>query len=148
MRTFDEGVRKLVLAAIERIVNAEAEASGAPRKPEITPLDHYSLTTNDPDATKRVRDAFSAHFSADTVQETKPTMASEDFGSFGAEWHVPSVFWFVGGVDRDVYAKAKNDGMIGTLPTNHSPYFAPVIHPTMEAGVETLVVAALAWLGK
>ena len=48
VRTFDEGVRKLVLAAIERIVNAEAEASGAPRKPEITPLDHYSLTTNDP----------------------------------------------------------------------------------------------------
>jgi amidohydrolase len=45
VRTFDEGVRKLVLAAIERIVNAEAEASGAPRKPEITPLDHYSLTT-------------------------------------------------------------------------------------------------------
>ena len=34
------------------------------------------------------------------------------------------------------------------LPTNHSPYFAPVIHPTVETGVETLVVAALAWLGK
>src|ERR1700676_1686634 len=148
VRTFDEGVRKLVLAAIERIVNAEAEASGAPRKPEITPLDHYSLTTNDPDATRRVRDALRAHFPADTVQETKPTMASEDFGSFGAEWQVPSVFWFVGGVDRDVYAKAKRDGTIGALPTNHSPYFAPVIHPTVETGVETLVVTALAWLGK
>jgi amidohydrolase len=148
VRTFDEGVRKLVLAAIERIVNAEAEASGAPRKPEITPLDHYSLTTNDPDATRRVRDALRVHFPADSVQETKPTMASEDFGSFGAEWHVPSVFWFVGGVDRDVYAKAKRDGTIGALPTNHSPFFAPVIHPTVETGVETLVVTALAWLGK
>ena len=91
---------------------------------------------------------FALHFPADSVQETKPTMASEDFGSFGAEWHVPSVFWFVGGVDRDVYAKAKRDGTIGALPTNHSPYFAPVIHPTVETGVETLVVAALAWLGK
>jgi amidohydrolase len=148
VRTFDEGVRKLVLAAIEWIVNAEAEASGAPRKPEITPLDHYSLTRNDPDATKRVRDALRAHFPPDTVQETKPTMASEDFGSFGAEWHVPSVFWFVGGVDRDVYTNAKKDSTIDALPTNHSPYFAPVIHPTVEAGVETLVVTALAWLGK
>jgi metal-dependent amidase/aminoacylase/carboxypeptidase family protein len=92
VRTFDEGVRKLVLAAIERIVNAEAEASGAPRKPEITPLDHYSLTTNDPNATGRVRDALRAHFPADSVQETKPTMASEDFGSFGAEWRVPRSF--------------------------------------------------------
>ena len=148
VRTFDEGVRKLVLAAIERIVNAEAEASGAPRKPEITPLDSYSLTTNDPDATRQVRDALRAHFSADRVLDTRPTMASEDFGSFGAEWHVPSVFWFVGGADPDVYAKAKKDGTIGRLPTNHSPYFAPVIHPTLQTGVETLVVAAHAWVGK
>ena len=32
VRTFNEDVRKRVLAAIERIVNAEAEASRAPRK--------------------------------------------------------------------------------------------------------------------
>src|SRR4051794_20879612 len=62
VRTFDEGVRKRVLAAIERIVNAEAAASGAPKKPEITPLDRYSLVTNDPEATKRVGDAFRGHF--------------------------------------------------------------------------------------
>jgi len=146
VRTFDEGVRKRVLAAIERIVNAEAEASGAPRKPEITPLDRYSLVTNDPDATRRVGDAFRRHFSADRVQETKPTTASEDFGSFGAEWGAPSVFWFVGGTDPDAYAKAKNEGKIGDLPTNHNPLFAPVIHPTLQTGVEALVVAAQAWL--
>ena len=46
------------------------------------------------------------------------------------------------------YAKAKREGTIGALPTNHSPYFAPVIHPTVETGVETLVVSALAWVGK
>lgn len=148
VRTFDEGVRKLVLAAIERIVNAEAEASGAPRKPEITPLDSYSLTTNDPEATRKVRDALRAHFPAERVLETRPTMASEDFGSFGSEWRVPSVFWFVGGADPDVYAKAKRDGRLGQIPTNHSPYFAPVIHPTLQTGIETLVVAAGAWLGK
>jgi hippurate hydrolase len=43
VRTFDAGVRKHVLTAIERIVNAEAAASGAPRQPEITPLDRYPL---------------------------------------------------------------------------------------------------------
>ena len=148
VRTFDEGVRKLVLAAIERIVNAEAVASGAPRKPEITPLDSYSLTSNDPDATMRVRDALRAYFPADSVQETKPTMASEDFGSFGSEWHVPSVFWFVGGTDPEAYAKAKKEGTISQIPTNHNPHFAPVIHPTLETGVATLVVATQAWLGK
>ena len=72
VRTFDEAVRTRVLAAIERIVNAEAEASGAPKKPEITTLDHYNLVSNDPDATKRVEDAFREHFSSDRVIPTEP----------------------------------------------------------------------------
>jgi amidohydrolase len=146
VRTFDKGVRKRVLTAIERIVNAEAAASGAPKKPEITPLDRYSLVTNDPEATKRVSDAFRSHFSADRVQETKPTTASEDFGSFGAQWGAPSVFWFIGGIDADMYANAQKEGRIGEIPTNHNPRFAPVIHPTLETGLEAMVVAAQVWL--
>src|SRR3954453_14957826 len=54
VRTFDEGVRTHVLAAITRIANAEAAAAGAPKPPEITPLDRYSLVTNDVDATNKV----------------------------------------------------------------------------------------------
>lgn len=146
VRTFDEDVRRRVLAAIERIVNAEAEASRAPKKPEITPLDRYAFVKNDPDATKRVADAFRSYFPADRVQQTQPTTASEDFGSFGTGWHVPSVFWFVGGTDPDLYANAKKAGTVADIPTNHNPRFAPVIHPTLEAGVEALVVASQAWL--
>ena len=146
VRTFDEGVRNHVLAAIERIVNAEAVASGAPRVPEITPLDHYSLVTNDVDATEKVVDAFRQNFPDGSVEQTKPTMASEDFGCFGAEWHAPAVFWFFGGDDPEVYDQAKKDGTLNSLPTNHNPRFAPVIHPTLETGVKALVVAAHAWL--
>src|SRR5439155_16712171 len=69
VRTFDEGVRKRVLAAIERICNAEAAASGAPKKPEITTLDRYALVTNDPAATKRVSDAFRLHFPDGSVEQ-------------------------------------------------------------------------------
>ena len=146
VRTFDEGVRTRVLDAIKRIVNAEAAASGAPKAPEVTALDRYPLVKNDPEATRRVVDSFRKHFQADRVQETKPTSASEDFGSFGAEWHAPSVFWFVGGTDPSTYAKARKAGRINELPTNHNPQFAPVIHPTLEAGVEAMVIAARAWL--
>jgi amidohydrolase len=146
VRTFDEGVRKRVLAAVERIVNAEAAASGAPRPPEITPLDRYPLVTNDPDASRRVGDAFREHFGPERVIETGPAPASEDFGSFGAEWHVPSVFWFVGGTDPDRYAKAKAAGRLNELPTNHNPRFLPVIHPTLQTGVEAMVVATSGWL--
>jgi hippurate hydrolase len=146
VRTFDEGVRKRVLAAIERIVNAEAEASGAPRKPEITPLDRYPPAVNDAAANKRVAEAFRQYFSPERVHETGPAPASEDFGSFGSAWGVPSVFWFVGGTDPDAYAKAKAANRVNDLPTNHNPRFLPVIHPTLETGVEALVVAARTWL--
>ncbi|WP_414476494.1 M20 family metallopeptidase [Microvirga sp. M2] len=147
VRTFDPGVRKRVLEAIERIVNAEAEASGAPRKPEITPLDRYPLNVNDKAASERIAEAFRAYFSPDRVRHTGPAPASEDFGCFGTAWQVPSVFWFVGGTDPATYAKAKAAGKLNDLPVNHSPQFAPVVHPTLETGIEALVVGALAWLG-
>ena len=146
VRTFDAGVRQRVLAAIERIANAEAAASGAPRPPEITMIDQYPLNVNNQDAAKRVAEAFRGHFGAERVRETGPAPASEDFGSFGSEWHVPSVFWFVGGTDPKTYAKAKEANKINELPVNHSPKFAPVLHPTLQTGVEALVVAARAWL--
>jgi hypothetical protein len=43
-------------------VNAEATAAGAPKPPEITPLDRYSLVTNDVDATEKVVDVFRQNF--------------------------------------------------------------------------------------
>ena len=105
VRSFDEAVRRHVLDAIERIVNAEAAASGAPRPPEITTTEHYPLTVNDPERTRRVAAALRGHFGDDRVHElAAPVSASEDFGSFGTEWGVPSVFWYVGGTDPDLYA--------------------------------------------
>jgi hippurate hydrolase len=148
VRTFDETVRKHVLDAITRIANAEAQASGAPKPPEITPLDRYPLNVNDKLASERVRDALRAHFGEDRVRHTGPAPASEDFGCFGSAWDVPSVYWFVGGIDPHIYAKAKADGRLNELPVNHNPAFAPVIHPTLETGVEALVAAASAWIGR
>jgi amidohydrolase len=146
VRTFDEGVRSHVLDAIRRIVEAESQASGAPKPPEITALDRYQLVRNDPDAAERVRAAFRTRFGDERVVEIPPISASEDFGSFGTEWHVPSVFWTVGGTDAATYREAKEAGRLSELPTNHNPRFAPVIHPTLETGVETLLTAACAWL--
>jgi hippurate hydrolase len=146
VRTFDATVRTRVLKAIERIVNAEAQASGAPRAPEITPLDQYPLNVNDKAASERVAAAFREHFTPDRVRHTGPAPASEDFGCFGTGWGVPSVYWFVGGSDPAVYEAAKAQGRLNELPVNHSPHFAPVLHPTLATGVEAMVVAASAWV--
>lgn len=81
-----------MLDATTRIVNAEAAASGAPKPPEITPLDRYPMASNDEEATERVAAVFREHFSVDRVHEVGPASASEDFGAFGTQWGVPSVF--------------------------------------------------------
>ena len=54
--------------------------------------------------------------------------------------------WLVGGTDPDRYAKAKEGGQPQRDPNQPHARFAPVIHPTLETGVEELVVAARAWL--
>jgi hippurate hydrolase len=145
VRTFDEQIRTHVLEAIRRIVEAEAAASGAPRPPTITMTEHYPLTVNDPDRTARVATALRAQFGGASVHElAAPVSASEDFGSFGTEWGVPSVFWYVGGTDPDTYRKAEQAGRVAQdIPTNHNASFAPVIHPTLEIGVQAMAVAAL-----
>src|SRR6185437_13460665 len=132
VRTFEAGVRNRVLAAIERIVNAEAAASGAPRKPEITPLDRYPLNLNDAAASERIAHAFRQYFTAERVRHTGPAPASEDFGCFGTEWGAPSVYWFVGGTDAKIYEEALTAGKLNEIPVNHSPHFAPVVHPTLQ----------------
>lgn len=147
IRTFDEGVRKRVLSSIERIIKAEAAASGASKLPEITTASmSYSSVINDIEATKRVIDSFRLYFPKERILETRSISASEDFGTFGTESHTPSVYWIVGGTDPGLYAKAKKTGRMDEIPTNHSPHFAPVIHPTLETGVEAFVYAAGAWL--
>jgi amidohydrolase len=97
-------------------------------------------------AIKRIIDAFCGYLPSDRVREVEPTSAGEDFGANGTASHAPSVFWFVDGTDPDTYKKAAQARRLNDLPTNHHPRFAPVIHPTQETGVETLVVAAESWL--
>ncbi|TAM08425.1 MAG: amidohydrolase [Paraburkholderia sp.] len=147
MRTFDEDVRTYMLSAIRRICCAECEASNAEKPPEFTTLSSYPLTENDVAATQVVASAFRTQFE-ERACETKPASASEDFSIFGRTWNVPYVFWFIGGTDAEVYEEAVQQKQINRIPSNHSPKFAPVIHPTLETGLQAMLTAAAAWLCK
>jgi amidohydrolase len=146
VRSFQEAVRERVLAAIRRVLDAESAASGAPKTPAISILGEHPATRNDEAAARRVAEAFQHHFGPDRVQEAAPSSASEDFGLFGAAWGVPSVFWFVGGIDPQRFEAAMAAGKLEELPSNHAPDFAPVIHPTLRTGIETMLTAAALWL--
>ena len=76
---------------------------------------------------------------------------SEDVGLLAAEAGAPCVYWMLGGADPARFAGLTTaDEVIAavkTLPSNHSPLFAPVIEPTLTVGTTALVNAARAWLG-
>lgn len=145
VRTYDEDVREYMLGAIRRICCAECAASGAPRDPEFTALSSYPLTVNDEHASGRIGEAFKQWF-GERAFETQPAGASEDFSVFGRTWGVPYVFWIVGGTDAQVYAKAKAEKKINQIPSNHSPMYAPTLHPTLRTGLEAMLCAASVWL--
>ena len=148
LRTYDEATRAHVLEAVRRIVVAECEASGSPREPEIELADHFPLTTNDPDATARVAEAFAAQF-GDGAVDLGPQSASEDFSDVPTALGVPYTYWCVGGADPEAYRTAEEAGRVAQdVPVNHSATFAPVLQPTLDTGTQALVVAALAWLGR
>lgn len=145
IRTFDEDVRSHIMDAVKRVCNAESQASNAPKEPEYSMIDSYPLTENDAQATAKVAAAFEAVF-GDRSYETPRKSASEDFSVFGREWKVPYVFWFVGGTDKNTFLEAKKANTLNTIPSNHSPKFAPVLHPTLKTGFETMITAAAVWL--
>ncbi len=150
VRTFDPDVRDRVLAAITRIVNAEAAAAGAPA-PEIEPINGFPLLRNDVEATSRIRAAFTEAFGAGFVHETTPKAGSEDFGCFAEAAGVPSVFWNFGGFDPALYpddpARPQAAVAAGRAPGGHSPEFVPTdVAPTLRRAIEALLTAAAIWL--
>jgi hippurate hydrolase len=146
VRTFSDSTRTTILAAIERIVRAECAASDCPEEPEFELFDRFPLTDNDVATTERVAGAF-ADFFGEQARPVGQQSASEDFSDIPSAMGVPYTYWFIGGIDAEVYAAAEQAGRIAQdIPVNHSARFAPVLQPTLDTGTRALVVAALAWL--
>lgn len=140
VRTFEPEVRETVLSSIRRIIAAEAQASGAP-EPLIEDISNFPPLFNDPAETEKLAEEFRAEFGEERVLPGSPVMGSEDFGALAAAIGVPSVFWFFGGNSPETVAA-------GHPPANHSPFFAPVIDPTLGTGVRAAVRALYSKVGK
>jgi amidohydrolase len=150
VRSFDETVRASTLAAIERIVRAEAAASGAPADPEITVFGSFPAVVNDEAASARVSDAFARGLGQGLVLDPGPVTGSEDVGLLATAAGAPCVYWLLGGADPALFANvtsiAEAAAIVRSLPSNHSPLFAPVVEPTLRTGIAALTTAARAFL--
>ena len=145
VRSYSQPTRKHMLAAIQRIVRAECQASGSPKDPDFETLAGFPLLVNDAATTDRVAAAFAGHFGDRALKIDRQTV-SEDFGIIPAAEGVPYTYWGIGRTDRQVYLAAEQAGRLQDLPANHSPEFLPPLQPTLRTGTEALVTAAMAWL--
>lgn len=149
IRHSNDETRAKIIEHVERIVKAEALASGAEREPLIEHLDTLPPTINDEAAALRVIEAFRQKFGDENVVSLPMSTGSEDASWFARDTGAPLVYWYWGSWDPEAYARAEAADRIAIdVPTNHSPFMGPVIHPTIEVGVEALTTAAREFLGE
>ncbi|KAI9813514.1 MAG: hypothetical protein M1832_006312 [Thelocarpon impressellum] len=147
VRSYSEPTRARVLAAVERVVRAESAASNAPREPVIEPTSRFPFTVNDDGVTGALEAVFGAHFGADYSDKAAMLGGSDDFAALATARGVPYCYWTFGGTDAAVWDEAERAGRLAEdVPINHSPLFAPAVQPTLRAGADALVLAALTFL--
>jgi hippurate hydrolase len=148
IRTISTDVRDQVLAAIERIACGEAATAGAPRPPDVELACSFPAVINDEAACARTRPALESV--SPMIVDPGPVTGSEDVGLLASAAGAPCVYWLLGGADPAGFDGATTIGEIAArskdLPSNHSPMFAPVIEPTLSAGIGALTAAATIWL--
>ena len=151
VRSYSDKVRNNLLTGIERISHNIARANGLPEDllPIVTiPRDEYTPSLfNTPELADRIVGVIEKKDASLGIHEVEPVMAGEDFARYGrTEDKIPTLLLWLGGVSPSSYEASVRGEL--TLPSLHSPFFAPLPEPTLKAGVNTMVVSALELLGK
>ena len=145
VRSFTPEVRKHLLSAIQRVVKAEAEAANAPRPPLVQVTESTDALYNDPQLADRLGRVLSQALGADNFQKSPPEMVSEDYSAY-VEAGVTSFYFRLGVADPVKFKESEASGV--PLPSNHSPFFAPDMEPSLKTAIEAEVVVLRNLLGK
>jgi hippurate hydrolase len=150
VRSYSDAARKQLLEGIARIARGEAIAAGMPenKMPKVTVADPYvPATYNTPELTQRVVAGLIPRFEG-RVFEVPAVMGGEDFSQFyrADRENVESLILWVGGVRAEEWAKAQKGEI--TLPSLHSPFWAPDAPVVIATATEALTAATLDLMGK
>lgn len=145
VRSYSDESRERLIHGIERITRGEAIAAGIPedRMPIVSVKDEFTPAAYNPPAfANEMAGLLKAHFAEGHVIETKPSMGGEDFGRYyRADKSIKSFIFWVGGVPADQMAKAAAGQL--TLPSLHSPFWAPEADKVIATASEAMTVLAL-----
>ncbi|MYL98053.1 amidohydrolase [Novosphingobium sp. FGD1] len=146
VRSYSDETRARLLEGIARIARGEAIAADIPedRMPQVSVKEPYTRATwNTPDFTEEAIADLKAKMGSDGVVFTPAVMGGEDFGEFrrADEDRVKSLILWVGGSDPAKLAQAKAGGP--SMPSLHSPFWAPVADKVIGSAAEALTLTSL-----
>ncbi len=151
VRSYTDEVRNHLLDGIARVAKGEAIAAGLPddklpvvsvEKDEFTPS-----TFNTPDFTEDMAAFLTTRFGDKRVIKMPPVMGGEDFGRFSRDdKDIKSLIIWVGGVPQAELDAAKKEGR--TLPSLHSPFWAPDAPAVISTATEALTSMAIKLMPK
>jgi len=146
VRSYSDASRKLLLDGIKRIARGEAIAAGMPddRMPVVSMDDHYTPSTyNSPEFTESVMAGFRQRFGDGRVLKVPSVMGGEDFGRFlrASPDDTKSLIFWVGGVPQADFDRSEAGEI--SLPSLHSPYWAPDAEKVIATATEAMTSATL-----
>jgi hippurate hydrolase len=139
VRSYDEGVRKLLLEGIARKAKAVALGAGAP-EPTIEVSEGTPALWNDEDLAARLDPVLRRVVGDDNVTNAEPSMGGEDFSQYGRAG-VPILMIRLGAVDAERlkrYEQLKQEP-----PSLHSPLFYPDIEDALKTSVPAMAEATI-----
>lgn len=149
VRTYSDATRRKVLDAIRRITVNMGRVAGLPDRllPEVRihEEEYTPSTYNDPELAERLAAALTGVLGRERVIKARPVMGGEDFSRYGRAGAKAVMFW-LGAVDPEKWQAAQAGKM--SLPSLHSPFFAPLARPTIETGVKVMTTAVLDLMGR
>ncbi|RFB05965.1 amidohydrolase [Parvularcula marina] len=145
VRSYSDETRDHLLKGIRRIAYAQALSAGLAKEqlPKVEVKDEYTPALyNTPEQTSRLKSLFTERFGADGMYEVTPVMGGEDFSQYHRyDREVEATLFRLGAVKADAWEAAGGDAT--KLPGLHSAKFAPDPEPTLRAGTEAMIAAAL-----
>ncbi len=145
VRSYSDATRNTLLKGIERIAlnNAEALGFGPELSPVVTIKDEYTPALwNDPDLVARGVAVMGAAIGEDNVIEVSKEMGGEDFARYGrTDDKIPSFMIRVGVVPAATWQAYKAGDV--SLPSLHSPFFAPDPDKSIATGVAAMTAMAI-----
>jgi len=152
VRSYTDEVRAKLLDGITRIAKGEAIAAGIPEdKMPVVTVEKDEFTPamfNTVEFTNEMAGFLKTRFGEKRVMQLPPVMGGEDFSRFSREENkdIKSLIIWVGGVPQAEFDAAKKEGR--TLPSLHSPFWAPDAPVVISTATEALTAMAMKLMEK